>query len=154
MSNTLPNFSLSLADDEFNLFEVPNPTGSPERRLLLAVLERAILDYVGNDSKEVAEAEEWIFSEIDDPSFTAYSFPWICQELDLDVATIAKSIEAMPKRGKNKIAPWYFNKRYFNKTASKAGISEQKETQIDSKSGRNKVGQSCKVMAGKFPRYH
>jgi hypothetical protein len=133
MSSTLPNFSPSITDDEYSLFESPNLTGSPERRLLLAVLERAILDYVGNDPKEVAEAQEWIFGEVKEPSYSEFSFPWVCQELDLDTASIANTIEAMPKRGNHKIAPWYFSKHDDPKKAK---------------------GKACRVMKGNFPHYH
>jgi len=104
------SFSTSTVDDEFNLFEVPNLTGSPERRLLLAILERAILDYVGNDKREVEEAEAWIFGDLADPKYSEFSFSWLCQELDLDMPHIAKVIFDMPKRGSRKIAPWYFSK--------------------------------------------
>lgn len=93
--------------DASNLFEIPNPTGTPERRLLLAILERAILDYVGNDQREMEEAEEWLFSERDTPRNEAFSFPWVCHELDLDVGHIAEQIRLMPKRGSSRIAPWY-----------------------------------------------
>lgn len=103
-------YSTSSVDDEFNLFEVPNLTGSPERRLLLAVLERAILDYVGNDKREVEAAEQWLFGELSEPTLEEFSFPWLCEELDLDMHSIAKMIYEMPKRGSRKIAPWYFAK--------------------------------------------
>lgn len=88
-----------------------NKTGTPERRLLLGILERAILDFVGNDAREVESAEEWLFGELDDPSFERFSFSWVCQELDLDLYMIAEKIRAMPRRGNRKVAPWYFNKQ-------------------------------------------
>lgn len=93
--------------DSSNLFEVPNGTGSPERRLILAVLERAILDFVGNDLREVQEAEEWLFGERDTPTNAPFSFAWVCRELDLDSRVIAEQIRSMPKRGSSRIAPWY-----------------------------------------------
>lgn len=91
-------------------FDVPNETGTPERRLLLAVLERAILDFVGNDERELQEAEEWIFSELEDPSYDEFTFAWVCRELDLDYRKISAQIKEMPKRGASRIAPWYINK--------------------------------------------
>lgn len=98
-------------DHDFNsLFGAPNQTGSPERRLLLAILERAILDYVGNDAREVAEAHEWLFDEDAIPARAQFSFKWICEQLDLDHKSIAEKIRAMPRRGSRKVAPWYFTK--------------------------------------------
>ena len=99
-----------LDSETFNILEIPNQTGTPERNLLMAILERAILDYVGNDSREVEEAEEWLFGEIRKPSYQAFTFPWICQELDLDYRKISGKIKAMPKRGSQRIAPWHFTK--------------------------------------------
>lgn len=88
----------------------PNMTGTPERRLLLAVLERAILDFVGNEPKEIEEAERWLFDELDHPSAGQFSFSWVCEQLDLDSCSIAKKIRAMPRRGTRKVAPWYFQR--------------------------------------------
>ena len=120
------------------LYEPANQTGSPERLLLLAILERAILDYVGNDSKEAVAAREWIFGsnepvlrpvpvgteviEIDaaqknndefenDEDTEPFSFVWVCRELDLNPKGVAEMIRLMPKRGSHRIAPWYFSRR-------------------------------------------
>jgi hypothetical protein len=98
-------------DQDFDqVFGSPNMTGSPERRLLLAILERAILDYVGNDPREVQEAEEWLFGAPESGGRNQFSFPWLCEQLDLDPRKIAHKIKAMPRRGSRKIAPWYFAK--------------------------------------------
>jgi hypothetical protein len=95
--------------DGYNLFDYPNESGSPDRNLLMAILERAILDYVGNDAKELQDAEHWIFADLEEPGFEEFSFPWLCQQLDLDMDKIASQIKAMPKRGNRRVAPWYFN---------------------------------------------
>ena len=89
---------------------LPNMTGTPERRLLLAILERAILDFVGNEPKEIEEAERWLFGELDHPGPGQFSFYWVCEQLDLDPYRIANKIRAMPRRGNRKVAPWYFQK--------------------------------------------
>jgi hypothetical protein len=86
-------------------------TGSPERRLLLAILERAILDYVGNDQREVEEAEQWLFGDANGETTQQFSFTWVCEQLDLDVPKIADKIRSMPRRGTRKVAPWYFSKQ-------------------------------------------
>jgi hypothetical protein len=104
---------LAHVDHDFNsIFGAPNQTGSPERRLLLAILERAILDYVGNDVREIAEAQEWLFDEEASSGRSNFSFKWICEQLDLDYSSIADKIKAMPRRGNRKVAPWYFTKTH------------------------------------------
>ena len=103
--------------DAGELFEKPNLTGTPERNLLMAVLERAILDLVGNDARESEASEEWIFGELEDPSFDEFTFPWLCQELDLDYRRIAEMIRSIPKRGAKRIAPWYVTKHYQQRVA-------------------------------------
>lgn len=96
-------------EGDYDIFDEPNLTGTPERNLLMAVLERAILDYVGNTAKDVENAKEWIFDKQEQP-YSEFSFPWVCHHLDLEPERIASLIEKMPKRGENRIAPWYFMK--------------------------------------------
>ncbi|MEZ4753693.1 MAG: hypothetical protein R3A13_05205 [Bdellovibrionota bacterium] len=97
--------------EAFNLMPVMNLTGSPERNLLMAIVERAILDLVGNDSAEEKRAEEWIFGDLDEHKpLGQFSFPWICEQLDLDIEQTAEKIRQMPKRGSRRVAPWYFAK--------------------------------------------
>ena len=50
--------------DAFHLFDFPNLTGTPERNMLMAILEGAILDFVGNDEKEAQAAQEVLNTEI------------------------------------------------------------------------------------------
>jgi len=102
--------AFAIDDESTGLFEAPNLTGSPERRLLLAILERAILDFVGNEEKEVEASREWIFGDLRPRNFNHFSFPWLCRELDLDIDGVVSKIRAMPRRGNSRIAPWYFNK--------------------------------------------
>jgi hypothetical protein len=105
----MESFFSDIDRDFDHVFGAPNPTGSPERRLLLAILERAILDYVGNDVREVQEAEEWLFNNLE-TSRNQFSFTWICEQLDLDTSKIIHKIRSMPRRGNRKVAPWYFSK--------------------------------------------
>lgn len=124
--NTTPlNTTYSTEINSF--FDAPNFTGSPERRLLLAILERAILDFVGNDSREIQGSSDWIFSDGDNENYeNEFSFVWVCEQLDLDPERIANYISAMPKRGNHRIAPWYLTKNYNSKSEDK--LSENKET--------------------------
>lgn len=94
----------------YQLVGLPNMTGTPERRLLLAILERAILDYVGNDVREFEHAEQWLFGDAPRTNLDHFSFQWVCEQLDLDPARISKKIRSMPRRGNRKVAPWYFAK--------------------------------------------
>lgn len=66
--------------------------GVPERALLAAVLERAILDATGNitghsvyktKSDTRLEATNWLSNWNEADTETRFTFPWICQELDL-----------------------------------------------------------------------
>jgi len=69
----------------------------PERRLLAAVLHRAVADYTGSDSSLAAEAAEWIFEEITQP-YALCSFAWTCEQLELDPALIAGAIACLPRQ--------------------------------------------------------
>lgn len=94
-----------------NLAPGANLTGSPERNLLMAIIERAILDLVGNNALEEGRAKEWLFDDLEKPGpHGEFSFPWICEELDLDVEETVQKIRQMPKRGERRVAPWYFAK--------------------------------------------
>jgi hypothetical protein len=110
MQNSKTNGFSGVDTDFYQVFGAPNQTGSPERRLLLAILERAILDYVGNDPREVEEAHNWLFEETVTPQRSFFSFGWVCEQLDLDARQIAEKIRAMPRRGTRKVAPWYFSR--------------------------------------------
>lgn len=108
MEQNSGSFFSGVDGEYYQVVGIPNMTGSPERRLLLAILERAILDYVGNDEREVEQAREWLFGS--DSSTHHFSFSWVCEQLDLDAHRISQKIKAMPRRGSRKIAPWYFAK--------------------------------------------
>ena len=115
--NTAPSYEI----ETLSLFDSPNETGSPERRLLLAILERAILDFVGNDAREVEGSAEWLFGD-DSGNDDEFSFNWVCLQLDLDTAQIAEQIRRMPKRGSHRIAPWYITKNYGEKVAEEKTV--------------------------------
>lgn len=96
-----------------------NETGTPERNLMLAVLERAILDYVGNDIKEREAAAFWLFDDSDDSKDEnddlsefdvgeQYTMKWVCHFLDLEHKAVLKMVKAMPQRGEKRVAPWYW----------------------------------------------
>jgi len=103
--------------NEDDTYDEPNATGSPERRLILAVLERAMLDLAGNNRKDSEEAEAWIFNPPTETPYPEFSFPWVCEQLDLDQTEISKQIKAMPKRGESRLAPWYLMRSEIKEAA-------------------------------------
>lgn len=106
-------------EDAYQLFDIKNETGTPERRLLLAIIERAILDYVGNEAKEKEEAGFWLFLDSSD-SEDQFSFEWTCSQLDLQSKAIRDKIKKMPMRGDSRLAPWYMTKNLEKEQFQKA----------------------------------
>ena len=72
--------------------EIPN-AGSyiPEKKLLAAVMQRAITDYISTEGDIKESARIWLFE--DEPTDCALTFAFICEALDLDVATLRVAIE-------------------------------------------------------------
>lgn len=69
-----------------------NNTLVPEKRLLAAVLQRAVSDYVGGEMEMKAEAKSWLMT--DEASDAPLTFQFICEALDLDCNSLRKAIEA------------------------------------------------------------
>lgn len=65
------------------------PSFSPERNLLVAVLRRAMFDYCNGSLAERSAAEEWLLEEDTESSF---SYQWICVQLGIDPNTILNKI--------------------------------------------------------------
>jgi len=63
---------------------------NPERRLLAAVLQRAVTDFLTGDDELKASAHEWIFAQ-DDPNET-FGFSFICEALDFHKEELRKAI--------------------------------------------------------------
>lgn len=70
------------------------PPGStlPELRLLAAVLQRAIHDYVGGEGDLREGARFWLMD--DEVTDAPLSFKFICEALDLDSVSLRKAIES------------------------------------------------------------
>jgi pyridoxal biosynthesis lyase PdxS len=66
---------------------------SGERRLLAAILRRAMLDYLGESEELVLEAENWLFAR--DVSPREYSFPWVCEALGLDARRLVDRLRSI-----------------------------------------------------------
>lgn len=65
-------------------------TKSPERKLIVHILERAILDLKHSDSNIRSEAEEWFFDRAEEDY--VFSYESICAHLELDAQRVQKSI--------------------------------------------------------------
>ncbi len=64
----------------------------PEKRLLAAVLQRAVTDFVTGEGDVKDSAEGWIYRE--EPEDAPLTFLFICEALDMDVESLRKAIRA------------------------------------------------------------
>ncbi|MCC6219910.1 MAG: hypothetical protein IT291_01575 [Deltaproteobacteria bacterium] len=74
-----------------------NHSSTPERNLLVAMVQRALLDYFGTCFLEKKNATEWLFAE-QEPTETenqVFSFSWICDQLDLEQEQVLSQISKM-----------------------------------------------------------
>lgn len=71
--------------------DTPPPGSSvPEKRLLAAVLQRAITDFLSGDGEIREGARMWLMD--DEPTDAPLSFRFICEALDLDAPSLRKAI--------------------------------------------------------------
>ena len=71
--------------------EVPGTTAHiPEKRLLAAVLQRAITDFVSGDGELRESARGWLFDE--EVTDAPLSFRFICEALDLEFESLRRAI--------------------------------------------------------------
>ncbi|MBL7661715.1 hypothetical protein JNK13_03075 [bacterium] len=64
---------------------------NPERRLLAAVLQRAINDYLTGDGELQENAQIWLFESDDDVD--NFGFSYICEALDFHKEELRKAIQ-------------------------------------------------------------
>ena len=107
-----PNLAyLDVVNAEMTGFAVaPDCSVHPELRLLVAVLERAVRDYLGSNKRRQEEAARWLFTEISDAnSGEPFSFAWICEELGLAPEPLHKTLTTLLKTGtkKRRVRPFY-----------------------------------------------
>ena len=74
---------------------------TPERELLVAVLQRAILDYVGSGEVLSCEAGDWLFDDEDHN----FSFAWVCGHLGLEPAAVRSNVKRLRVGTKKEKAP-------------------------------------------------
>ncbi len=72
---------------------VPRSNGgfNPERRLLAAVLQRAITDFLTGEGELQMSAREWLYGQ-DDPN-EPFCFSYICEALDFHKEELRKAIQ-------------------------------------------------------------
>lgn len=66
----------------------------PEKRLLLAILRRALLDYLCEGSRIARSAQLWFFGDSNHRQ-QEFSFSWVCQQLDFDRERFLQEVRAM-----------------------------------------------------------
>ena len=71
---------------------VPRSNGgvNPERRLLAAVLQRAITDYLSGEGELHLSAREWLYGP--EESVDSFGFGYICEALDFHKEELRKAI--------------------------------------------------------------
>ena len=71
--------------------DIPTASGFvPEKRLLAAVLQRAVTDFVTGDGDMKEGARLWLFD--DEPTDAPLTFRFICEALDLEHENLRKAI--------------------------------------------------------------
>ena len=75
------------------------------KRLLSAVIIRAISDYVSYKGKQTTkaaklfdQAREWLFSDAETPSGPGYTFMQACDALSLDVGAVRAKLDTLQER--------------------------------------------------------
>ena len=74
----------------------------PEKRLLAAVLQRAVTDYITGEGETKEGARMWLMD--DQPEDAPLSFLFICEALDLDPESLRKAIESQAVAGPQAMA--------------------------------------------------
>jgi len=69
---------------------------SGERRLVSAILRRAILDFLGDSPGLISDSESWIFKG---PDEREYSFNWICETLGIETEMLRSRLRTLRDSG-------------------------------------------------------
>jgi hypothetical protein len=69
----------------------------PEKRLLAAVLQRAITDFLSGDADVQADSCQWLMD--DEPTGSPLTFQFVCEALDIDADGLRKQISFQKARG-------------------------------------------------------
>lgn len=74
---------------------------NPEKKLLYALLRRAVLDYLGNDRVLREEAERWFFARSSEIDPEGYSFRWVCSQLEIVPEDFIRRLRAVSSLGEH-----------------------------------------------------
>lgn len=74
----------------------------PEKRLLAAVLQRAITDFIGGEGEIQEGSRAWLMD--DEPTDSPLTFAFICEALDLDHESLRKAIMLQQQSSTAKIS--------------------------------------------------
>ena len=64
----------------------------PEKRLLAAVLQRAITDFLSGDEDVQTDSAQWLLD--DEPTGSPLTFEFVCEALDIDPTGLRREIIA------------------------------------------------------------
>ena len=72
----------------------------PEHDLLLAVLDRSVLDYHGSSRALRKDAAEWLFNDKGSYNKGEFSFEWVCEQLGIEEESVRASIKRLNLKNK------------------------------------------------------
>jgi len=110
-----------LDEDAVEFGPMDSATRTPEQRLLFAVLERAVRDYLGGAKEEVEQATQWLYAE-EHEAAEPFSFPWVCESLALDRKLALGKLEIALEQSKRGALPFFLDKRFAD--SRKNGIAQ------------------------------
>lgn len=100
----------------------------PEERLVLAVLERAVRDFIGGSAADASDAREWLYAAAASGEPEPYSFPWICEQLGLLPREVLTRLELALKQSKEGSLPFFLDKRFADSSKSRPSKSPERIT--------------------------
>ena len=80
MNKDAENFFL-IEQNSYLFVDMTEQMKTPEKRLLFAMCERAVRDFLSTDKDESENARAWLE---DNEGANPFSFPWICECLDIN----------------------------------------------------------------------
>ena len=84
---------------------------SPEKRLLLAVLEQGIRDFLDKGKPHSNQAKWWLFDDKDADFHNPFTCAWICKELDIDINLLRERVLFFSENGVPQEIVWIFKKQ-------------------------------------------
>ena len=81
-----------LINRESDVYSAPTP---PEKDLLMAILDRAVLDFHSGNLALKKAARDWIFEGCANDDGQYFSFLWVCSHLDLEPSEVQRSIKGL-----------------------------------------------------------